>query len=160
MRGTVEQPVLDGSAYFHRATVSSPVIRKPITNLGGTVHVNSNRLRVGSLEGKVSRKGKLSVKGNLPLRTSEGSLGDKLNLKCEVLEVRARNILRCSLIPKCKMIYLYSWFSVRCLCVCVCFCSFPAFPSELEKNLVIKVVRLTLSCKLLDLLCNQTYLGR
>ncbi|KAL8521965.1 hypothetical protein ACS0TY_012205 [Phlomoides rotata] len=93
VRGTVEQPVLDGSAYIHRATVSSPVIRKPITNLGGTVHVNSNRLRIGSLEGKVSRKGKLSVKGNLPLRTSEGSLGDKLNLKCEVLEVRARNIL-------------------------------------------------------------------
>ncbi|KAL9176932.1 hypothetical protein ABFS82_01G026400 [Erythranthe guttata] len=93
VRGTVEQPVLDGSAYFHRATVSSPVLRKPVTNLGGTVHVNSNRLRIGSLEGRVSRKGKLSVKGNLPLRLSETSLGDKLDLKCEVLEVRARNIL-------------------------------------------------------------------
>ncbi|KAL3844129.1 hypothetical protein ACJIZ3_001532 [Penstemon smallii] len=93
VRGTVEQPVLDGSAYFHRATVSSPVLRKPVTNFGGTVRVNSNRLRIGSLEGRVSRKGKLSVKGNLPLRTSEASLGDKLDLKCEVLEVRARNIL-------------------------------------------------------------------
>lgn len=94
VRGTVEQPVLDGSAYFHRATVSSPVFRKPVTNLGGTVHVNSNRLRIASLEGRVSRKGKLSVKGNLPLRISEASVGDKLDLKCEVLEVRARNILR------------------------------------------------------------------
>ncbi|KAL3650861.1 hypothetical protein CASFOL_007264 [Castilleja foliolosa] len=94
VRGTVEQPVLDGSAYFHRATVSSPVLRKPVTNLGGTVLVNSNRLRIGSLEGRVSRKGKLSVKGNLPLRVNETSLGDKLDLKCEVLEVRARNILR------------------------------------------------------------------
>ncbi|KAG8375520.1 hypothetical protein BUALT_Bualt10G0108300 [Buddleja alternifolia] len=93
VRGTVEQPVLDGSAYFHRATVSSPVLTKPVTNFGGTVLVNSNRLRIGSLEGRVSRKGKLSVKGNLPLRTSEASLGDKLDLKCEVLEVRARNIL-------------------------------------------------------------------
>ncbi|KAL0330289.1 UNVERIFIED_CONTAM: protein, chloroplastic [Sesamum radiatum] len=93
VRGTVEQPVLDGSAYFHRATVSSPVLRKPVTNFGGTVLVNSNRLRIGSLEGRVSRKGKLSVKGNLPLRISEAALGDKLDLKCEVLEVRARNIL-------------------------------------------------------------------
>lgn len=93
VRGTVEQPVLDGSAYFHRATVSSPVLRKPVTNFGGTVLVNSNRLRIGSLEGKVSRKGKLSLKGNLPLRTSEASLGDRLDLKCEVLEVLARNVL-------------------------------------------------------------------
>lgn len=93
VRGTVEQPVLDGSAYFHRATVSSPVLRKPFTNLGGTVHVNSNRLCIVSLESRVSRKGKLSVKGNLPLRTSEASLGDKIDLKCEVFEVRAKNVL-------------------------------------------------------------------
>ncbi|KAG6400919.1 hypothetical protein SASPL_137764 [Salvia splendens] len=93
VRGTVEQPLLDGSAYFHRATVSSPVLRKPVTNFGGTVLVNSNRLRIHSLEGKVSRKGKLSLKGNLPLRTSEASIGDGLDLKCEVLEVRARNVL-------------------------------------------------------------------
>ncbi|XP_051136836.1 protein TIC236, chloroplastic [Andrographis paniculata] len=93
VRGSVEQPVVDGSAHFHRAAVSSPVLRTPITNLGGTVLVNSNRLRIGSLEGRVSRKGKLSVRGNLPLRASEASPGDKLNLKCEVLEVRARNVL-------------------------------------------------------------------
>uniref|UniRef100_A0A5B7AB30 Translocation and assembly module TamB C-terminal domain-containing protein n=1 Tax=Davidia involucrata TaxID=16924 RepID=A0A5B7AB30_DAVIN len=93
VRGTVEQPVLNGSASFHRATVSSPVLWKPLTNLGGTVHVNSNRLCIISLESRVSRRGKLSVKGNLPLRTSEASLGDKIDLKCEVLEVRAKNIL-------------------------------------------------------------------
>ncbi|CAK9179201.1 unnamed protein product [Ilex paraguariensis] len=93
VRGTVEQPVLDGSASFHRATISSPVLRKPLTNFGGTVLVNSNRLCISSLESRVSRKGKLSLKGNLPLRTSEASLGDKIDLKCEVLEVRAKNIL-------------------------------------------------------------------
>ncbi|PIN14213.1 hypothetical protein CDL12_13167 [Handroanthus impetiginosus] len=93
VRGTVEQPVLDGSAYFHRASVSSPVLTKPVTNFGGTVLVNSNRLRIPSLEGRVSRKGKLFVIGNLPLRTNEVSLGDELDLKCEFLEVRARNIL-------------------------------------------------------------------
>lgn len=93
VRGTVEQPVLDGSASFHRATVSSPVLRKPLTNLGGTVHVNSNRLCIVLLESRLSRRGKLSVKGNLPLRTSEASLSDKIDLKCEVFEVRAKNIL-------------------------------------------------------------------
>ncbi|XP_007013733.2 PREDICTED: uncharacterized protein LOC18588930 [Theobroma cacao] len=93
VRGTVEQPVLDGSASFHRASISSPVLRKPLTNIGGTVHVKSNKLCIAFLESRVSRKGKLFVKGNLPLRTSEASLGDKIDLKCEVLEVRAKNIL-------------------------------------------------------------------
>ncbi|XVF88214.1 hypothetical protein PTKIN_Ptkin19aG0031900 [Pterospermum kingtungense] len=93
VRGTVEQPVLDGSASFHRASISSPVLRKPLTNIGGTVHVKSNKLCIGLLESRVSRRGKLFVKGNLPLRTSEASLGDKIDLKCEVLEVRAKNVL-------------------------------------------------------------------
>ncbi|KAJ4823975.1 hypothetical protein Tsubulata_032908 [Turnera subulata] len=30
----------------------------------------------------------------LPLRTNEASVGDKINLKCEILEVKAKNILR------------------------------------------------------------------
>ncbi|XP_008378290.3 protein TIC236, chloroplastic-like isoform X1 [Malus domestica] len=93
VRGTVEQPVLDGYASFHRASISSPVLWKPLSNFGGTVHVKSNRLCITSLESRVSRRGKLFVKGNLPLRTSEASLGDKIDLKCEVLEVRAKNIL-------------------------------------------------------------------
>ena len=94
MRGTVEQPVLDGSVSFHRASISSPVLWKPLTNFGGAVQIKSNRLCISSLKSRVSRWGKLFVKGNLPLRASEASLGDKIELKCEVLEVRAKNILR------------------------------------------------------------------
>ncbi|KAJ1414074.1 hypothetical protein SESBI_19154 [Sesbania bispinosa] len=93
VRGTVDQPVLNGNASFHRASISSPVLRKPLTNFGGTVHVKSNRLCITSLESRVSRKGKLLVKGNLPLRTSEAAPDDKIELKCEVLEVRAQKIL-------------------------------------------------------------------
>lgn len=93
VRGTVDQPVLNGHASFHRASISSPVFRKPLTNFGGTVNVKSNRLCITSLESRVSRKGKLLVKGNLPLRTSEAAPDDKIELKCEVLEVRAPKTL-------------------------------------------------------------------
>ncbi|KAF9613143.1 hypothetical protein IFM89_005714 [Coptis chinensis] len=93
VRGTVEQPMLDGSASFHRASISTDVLRKPLTNFGGTVHVRSNKLCISSLEGRVSRRGKLHVKGNLPFKTSEATSADKIDLKCEVLEVRAKNIL-------------------------------------------------------------------
>ncbi|KAJ4794147.1 embryo defective 2410 [Rhynchospora pubera] len=91
--GTVDYPVVDGSASFHRASISSPVLRKPLTNFGGLVKIVSNRLCISSLESRVSRKGKISLKGNLPLTSSESLAGDKLELKCEVLEVLAKNIL-------------------------------------------------------------------
>ncbi|XP_068647537.1 protein TIC236, chloroplastic [Aristolochia californica] len=93
VRGTVEKPLLNGSASFHRASVSSPVLRRPLTNIGGTVHVKSNRLSITSLESRVGRKGKLLLKGNLPLQTTEQFSSDRIDLKCEVLEVRAKNIL-------------------------------------------------------------------
>lgn len=86
--------MLDGSASFYRASISSPVLRKPLTNFGGTLQVKSNKLCIMSLESRMSRRGKLLLKGNLPLRTSEASAGDKIDLKCEVLEVRAKNVLR------------------------------------------------------------------
>ncbi|WOL15334.1 hypothetical protein Cni_G24115 [Canna indica] len=92
VRGTIEQPIVDGSASFHRASVSSPVLRKPLSNLGGTVQVKSNRLCIRSIESRVNRKGKLLLKGNLPLKSTESSTEDKIDLKCEVLEVRAKNI--------------------------------------------------------------------
>ncbi|CAN6442192.1 unnamed protein product [Victoria cruziana] len=91
VRGTMEQPVLDGTASFHRASVSSPVLPKPLSNFGGTVNFRSNRLSINVLESRVGRKGRLVVKGNLPLKASELFPGDKIDLKCEVLEVRAKN---------------------------------------------------------------------
>ncbi|TKY74672.1 hypothetical protein E2542_SST03435 [Spatholobus suberectus] len=93
VRGTVDQPVLNGYASFHRASISSPVFQKPLTNFGGTVHMKSNRLSITSLESRLGRKGKVLVKGNLPLRTQEAALNDKIEFKCEVLEVQAKNIL-------------------------------------------------------------------
>jgi hypothetical protein len=34
------------------------------------------------------------MKGTLPLKDSEPSANDKIELKCEVLDIRAKNILR------------------------------------------------------------------
>lgn len=93
VKGTVDQPVVDGSASFHRATVTSPFLRTPLTNLAGSVNVISNRLCISSMESRVGRKGKLSMKGTLPLKNSEPSASDKIELKCEVLDVRAKNVL-------------------------------------------------------------------
>eukprot|EP01018_Ginkgo_biloba_P034762 Gb_34401 [translate_table: standard] len=92
VRGTIDQPIVDGAATFHKASVSSPVLPRPLSNFGGTIHVRSNQLCINVLEGRVGRKGRLLVKGKLPLRSSEASPGDKIEMKSEILEVRAKNI--------------------------------------------------------------------
>lgn len=93
VKGTVDQPVVDGSATFNRAIVNSPFLRTPLTNFAGTIQVISNRLCISSMESRVGRKGRLSMKGSLPLKNSEPSANDKIDLKCEVLDIRAKNIL-------------------------------------------------------------------
>lgn len=49
------------------------------------------------MESKVGRRGKMLVKGNLPLRISEAALDDKIELECAVLEVQAKNFRLLSL---------------------------------------------------------------
>lgn len=86
--------MVDGSASFHRATVSSPALWKPLTNFGGTVHIISNRMCISSVESKLGRKGKLLLKGNLPLNSNESFATDKIELKCDFLKVRMKNFFR------------------------------------------------------------------
>ena len=74
--------------------MTSPFLRTPLTNFAGNVNVISNRLFINSMESRVGRKGKLSMKGTLPLQNSEPSASDKIELKCEVLDIRAKNVLR------------------------------------------------------------------
>lgn len=106
--------MLDGSASFHRASVSSPVLPQPLTNLGGTILIESNRLCISSMESRVSGKGKLLVKGNLPLNASESFSTDRIDLKCEKLKVQAKNVMRFSsfLSQSCRTYFLLDIISV------------------------------------------------
>ncbi|MCO5581692.1 hypothetical protein L7F22_035581 [Adiantum nelumboides] len=92
VRGTVDQPNVDGVASFHRVSISSPVLPRPLSNLGGTIRVVNNQLCVEGLEGRVGRKGRLYVKGKLPLRASESVFGNNVELRTDYLEVRAKNV--------------------------------------------------------------------
>ncbi|KAL3692761.1 hypothetical protein R1sor_006412 [Riccia sorocarpa] len=93
VRGTVQQPIADGVASFYKVAISSPVLPKPLSNLGGTIRVKNNQLFVEGLEGRVGRRGLVEVKGQLPLKVSDaGTSNDAIELKAEHLEVRARNV--------------------------------------------------------------------
>ncbi|KAG0581653.1 hypothetical protein KC19_4G269200 [Ceratodon purpureus] len=92
IRGTVLQPIADGVAKFHKVSVSSPVLPRPFSNLGGTICVKNNQVCVEGLEGRVGRRGRLEVKGQLPIKAHESySNGEAIEIKAENLEVRARH---------------------------------------------------------------------
>lgn len=92
IRGTVLQPIADGVAKFHKVSVSSPVLPRPLSNLGGTISVKNNQVYVEGLEGRVGRRGRLEVKGQLPIKANESySNGEAIEIKAESLEVRARH---------------------------------------------------------------------
>lgn len=82
-------------ASFHRVSISSPDLPRPVSSIGGTIRVINNQLRVEGLEGRVGRKGRICVRGKLPLRANETSLRDSIELKTDFLEVRAKNTFRC-----------------------------------------------------------------
>lgn len=95
IRGTVLQPIADGVAKFHKVSVSSPVLPRPLSNLGGTISVKNNQVCVEGLEGRVGRRGRLEVRGQLPIKTNESfSNGEAIEIKAESLEVRARHTFR------------------------------------------------------------------
>jgi hypothetical protein len=92
IRGTALQPIADGVAKFHKVSVSSPVLPRPFSNLGGTICVKNNQLCVEGLEGRVGRRGRLEVRGQLPIKANEAySSGEAIEVKAESLEVRARH---------------------------------------------------------------------
>jgi autotransporter translocation and assembly factor TamB len=95
IRGTVQQPVADGVAEFHKVSISSPVLPRPLSNLGGTIRVKNNQLCVEGLEGRVGRRGHLEVRGQLPIKANDSyTNGEAIDIKAESLEVRARHTFR------------------------------------------------------------------
>eukprot|EP00897_Mesotaenium_endlicherianum_P001207 jgi/Mesen1/1113/ME000123S00282 len=93
VRGTLEAPEANGVATFNRVSISSPVLPRPLSNLGGTIRVTNSQLVVEELEGRVGRRGVLQVKGRLPLQQGDGqAAAEGIEIKADALEVRARNV--------------------------------------------------------------------
>jgi hypothetical protein len=84
----------DGIASFYKVGISSPVLPRPVSNLGGTITVKSNQLFVEGLEGRVGRRGLVDVMGQLPLKADSSTASDGIEVKAEHLEVRAKHVYR------------------------------------------------------------------
>jgi hypothetical protein len=69
LRGTLADPVVDGSAAVHKASIAAPgVLPRPLSNLGAAIRIRGNTLHVDALDGRLGRRGHLKVRGALPFR--------------------------------------------------------------------------------------------
>ena len=113
VRGTFGSPEVTAVATLSKASISSPVLPRALTALGGRVLFQNNTLHVENLEGTVGKKGSMLLDGQLALTEKalsssatedkeaegsgmrSGSAEEGLALKMDALEVRARNVFRC-----------------------------------------------------------------
>lgn len=74
LRGSLDRPVLSGSATITKATLECPsLLRWPLTNVAAEVRAGGGMLTVESLEARCGRRGSLRLRGSLPVYTQQHS---------------------------------------------------------------------------------------
>lgn len=96
IQGSLRQPEASGSVSLSRATVDSPLLRYPITNLTSSMTFDSKALQVEKFEGRIGKKGSFEVSGTMPFTrdvpTSPSSVpqsaGGSLRFKAKDVELK------------------------------------------------------------------------
>jgi translocation and assembly module TamB len=68
VRGTLNQPTVNGLISLNQATISSPLLSQPLTAVTGTMRFNQDRLRVEQLTGQY-QAGQVTAVGVLPINS-------------------------------------------------------------------------------------------
>jgi translocation and assembly module TamB len=93
VKGTVDRPLLLGTLALQEATLRSPSLTEPLTNVNGTVRFDSDRFMVESLSGRFSQ-GELRARGNLPIFDENLQLADPLSLNLNNLALNLKGLYR------------------------------------------------------------------
>ncbi|MEH2181360.1 translocation/assembly module TamB domain-containing protein [Nostoc sp.] len=88
VRGTLNEPVINGNATFNNATFSAQALSDPLTNVTGTALFNGRTISVENIQGNYNQ-GQVTVSGILPIFDPQQaaanpltvSIADKLNFK-------------------------------------------------------------------------------
>lgn len=89
IKGTLEQPVIDGTIRFQDASLQTAALEQPITNLAGTIEFNQNVLTIPRLTANIDQ-GQLAVAGNLPI--FEPSTSQSLAVTLEDLDLKVQEL--------------------------------------------------------------------
>ncbi|MGF1535107.1 MAG: translocation/assembly module TamB domain-containing protein [Elainellaceae cyanobacterium] len=84
--GTLEAPVIEGTAQFEDGAVAIALLNDPITDITGRAAFDLQKVEVGTLEAKLNG-GNIQVQGGLPLFESEAGLPSELLVALEQVPV-------------------------------------------------------------------------
>ncbi len=97
LRGTWEDPLLNGVLSVDDAVIKTPVFEEPVTNLSARIRFDRDRLRVDGIQGLFSQ-GQITMAGVLPIQTPLASddldAATPLTASLRQLQVNAGNIYR------------------------------------------------------------------
>ncbi|MEH2323875.1 MAG: translocation/assembly module TamB domain-containing protein [Nostoc sp.] len=88
VKGTLNEPIINGNATLNNATFRAQALSEPLTNVTGTAQFNGNTVNVQGIQGNYN-KGQITASGILPIFAPQQapanpltvSIADKLNFK-------------------------------------------------------------------------------
>jgi hypothetical protein len=94
--GTIKTPIVRGEALISKALVDCPVLKYPLNIVSVDVRCEDDVITVKGIDAFVGRKGRIRVRGTLPLR--HGALKEPLTANSRLtfdlhqLEIKAKNV--------------------------------------------------------------------
>ncbi|MFN4066073.1 MAG: translocation/assembly module TamB domain-containing protein [Thermosynechococcus sp.] len=97
LRGTWEEPIVNGVLSVDDAVIKTPAFEEPVTNLSARVRFDRDRLRVDGIQGLLSQ-GQITMAGVLPIQTpltaDDPDAVTPLTASLRRLQVNAGNLYR------------------------------------------------------------------
>jgi translocation and assembly module TamB len=92
VRGTKQQPTLDGIATVNNATFSAPTLPGKLTDITGTVQFDLDRIVVQNLQGKYNNRGKVEAKGEIPVSSQQMKIDHPLSVTLDQLALNLKDL--------------------------------------------------------------------
>ncbi|BAZ23939.1 hypothetical protein NIES4073_48300 [Kalymmatonema gypsitolerans NIES-4073] len=92
VRGTTQQPILDGIATLQDATFSSQALPGKLTDITGTVQFGLDRIVVQNLQGKYNNNGKVEAQGEIPVSSQETKIDHPLTVTLDQLALNLKEL--------------------------------------------------------------------
>ncbi|WP_017316983.1 translocation/assembly module TamB [Mastigocladopsis repens] len=92
VRGTKQQPILDGIATVNNATFSSQALPGKLTDITGKVQFDLDRITVQNLQGKYNNQGKVEAKGEIPVASQEMNIDNPLSVTLDQLALNLKGL--------------------------------------------------------------------
>lgn len=92
VRGTTQQPILDGIATVKDATFSSQALPGKLTDITGRVQFGLDRILVQNLQGKYNNKGKVEAQGEIPVSRQETKIDHPLTVTLDQLVLNLKEL--------------------------------------------------------------------